>query len=224
MFRVKICGITTVEDAVVACQAGADAVGLNFYPGSKRYVPIPRAVMIAGALARSVVKVGVFVNPDPDEVFEAFDRVGLDLIQLHGDEPPSFLAQLGRRGVIKAFRLGGGTGLYDMGTYLAECRDRKCMPRITLVDANVPGAYGGTGQVADWEALKTYRPVRPEEPIPPLVLAGGLTPDNVAAAIRIVRPQAVDTASGVESRPGHKDRALVEGFVQRARQAFEAAW
>lgn len=229
MFRVKICGITTVEDAIVVAEAGADAVGLNFYPGSKRYVPVPQALMIAGALRKAVVRVGVFVNAETDEVCETFDRVGLDLVQLHGDEPPDFLRQLGGRPVVKAFRLGqediyfnlGRQDLYTVGRYLGECRDMKCMPRMTLVDANVEGAYGGTGQVTDWEAVKTYQPARVEDPIPPLVLAGGLTPDNVAEAIRTVRPAAVDTASGVESSPGHKDRALVERFVQSARQAFQ---
>ena len=223
MFRIKICGLTTVDEAILVAQAGADAVGLNFYPGSKRYVPIPQAAMIANALARTVVKVGVFVNAEADQVCETFDRVGLDLIQLHGDEPPYVLPQLGGRPVVKAFRLGQ-EDLYTIGRYLAECRGMECMPRMTLVDANVEGAYGGTGQVADWEALKTYQPPRPEEPIPPLVLAGGLTPDNVAEAIRTVRPEAVDTASGVESSPGHKDRALVERFVHRARQAFQGVW
>jgi phosphoribosylanthranilate isomerase len=229
MFRIKICGITTVEDAVAVAEAGADAVGLNFYPDSKRCVPIPRALMIANALGKTVVKVGVFVNAKADQVCQTFDHVGLDLVQLHGDEPPYFLRQLGGRPAVKAFRLGqedvyfdlGQQDLYTVGRYLGECRDMKCMPRMTLVDANVEGAYGGTGQVADWEALKTYQPTRVEDPIPPLVLAGGLTPDNVAEAIRTVRPAAVDTASGIESSPGHKDRALVERFVQSARQAFE---
>jgi len=222
MFRVKICGITNVEDAGVVAQAGADAVGLNFYARSKRYVTIPRALMIVDSLPTSVVKVGLFVNAEVDEVCETFDRVGLDLIQLHGDEPPSFLAQLGARPVVRAFRLLPPEGLDAVGRYLAECREMKCMPRMTLIDAYVEGAYGGTGQVADWQALTTYQPVRPEEPVPPLVLAGGLTPDNVAEAIETVRPAAVDTASGVESTPGRKDHALVERFVERARHAFQS--
>jgi len=219
MFRIKICGITTVEDGLAAARAGADAVGLNFYPGSKRYVPILRAQMIANALAGTVVKVGVFVNAEADEVCETFDRVGLDLVQLHGDEPPYFLRQLGGRPVIKAFRLEQ-QGLCAVGRYLSGCRGMKCMPRMTLVDANVEGAYGGTGQVADWQTLKTYQPAHPEEPLPPLVLAGGLTPDNVAMAIRTVRPQAIDTASGVETSPGRKSEALVRRFVEAAREAF----
>lgn len=219
MFRIKICGITTVDDALAAARAGADAVGLNFYPASKRYMPIPQALMIANALAGTVVKVGVFVNAEADEVCETFDRVGLDLVQLHGDEPPCFLRQLGERPVVKAFRLGQ-QGLYAVGRYLGQCRGMHCMPRMTLVDANVEGAFGGTGHVADWHALKTYQPARPEEPLPPLVLAGGLTPDNVAEAIRTVRPEAVDTASGVETSPGRKSEALVRRFVEAAREAF----
>lgn len=221
MFRVKICGITSVEDAGVVAEAGADAVGLNFYARSKRYVPIPRARAILDSLPAGVVKVGLFVNAEAREVCETFDRLGLDLIQLHGDEPPSFLARLGGRPVVRAFRLAPSEGLDAVGRYLAECREMECTPRMTLVDAYVEGAYGGTGQTADWQSLATYRQVGSEEPVPPLVLAGGLTPDNVAEAIATVRPAAVDTASGVESAPGHKDRALVERFVERARHAFE---
>jgi len=221
MFRVKICGITSVEDAGVVAEAGADAVGLNFYARSKRYVPVAQAQAIAGSLPAGVVKVGLFVNAPASEVCETFDRVGLDLIQLHGDEPPSFLARMGGRPVVKAFRLREPDGLDAIGRYLAECRGMECMPQMTLVDAHVEGAYGGTGQVADWQALTSYQRGEPGESLPPLVLAGGLTPDNVAEAIRTVRPAAVDTASGVESAPGRKDRALVERFVQAAQRAFE---
>jgi len=221
MFRVKICGITSVEDARVVAEAGADAVGLNFYARSQRCVPIGRAQAIAGSLPAGVVKVGLFVNAPAGEVCATFDRVGLDLIQLHGDELPSFLRQLGGRPVVKAFRLRGPGDLSTIGRYLAECRGMKCVPQMTLVDAFVEGAYGGTGQLADWQALTPHRPHGPETPIPPVVLAGGLTPDNVAEAIRTVRPAAVDTASGVESAPGRKDRASVERFVQAARRAFE---
>lgn len=222
MFRVKICGITSVEDAGSVAEAGADAVGLNFYARSKRYVPVPRAQAIVQSLPAGIVKVGLFVSAEAGETCETFDRLGLDLIQLHGDEPPLFLTQLGGRPVVRAFRLASPDGLDAVMRYLAECRGMNCMPRMTLVDAHVEGAYGGTGQMADWQALTGYRPWEPEEPIPSLVLAGGLTPDNVAEAIRTVRPAAVDTASGVESSPGHKDRALVGRFVERARHAFES--
>ena len=220
MFRIKICGVTTVDDALAVARSGADAVGLNFYPKSPRYLQTPEARQIVDALPAGIVKVGLFVNALAEEVCETFDRLGLDLIQLHGDEPPHFLAELGGRPVMRAFRLGPA-GLEAVGRYLRECRDRGGMPQLILIDAHVKGVYGGSGQVADWQQLTTYRPIRPDEPIPPLVLAGGLTPENVAEAIRTVHPAAVDTASGVESRPGRKSEALVRQFVEAARAAFD---
>jgi phosphoribosylanthranilate isomerase len=217
MFRVKICGITNREDAQAVVKAGADAVGLNFYPKSPRYVTLEMAQRIADGLPREVVKVGLFVNAAAEEVCRTFDRLDLDLIQLHGDEPPAFLAELGGRPVIRAFRLGPA-GLPPVHDYLQQCRELEHLPRLVLIDAYVQGAYGGTGSVADWDAL---REIRRDESFPPTVLAGGLTPHNVAEAIRTVRPAAVDTASGVESAPGKKDPAAVEAFVQAALAAFE---
>ncbi len=229
MFRIKICGITTVDDAQAVAQAGADAVGLNFFGKSRRFVEPAQARRIVEALPPEVVKVGLFVNASQDEVCGTFDSVGLDLVQLHGDEPPDFLARLGGRPILKAFRLGQediyyGAGQLDLDTvrrYLDACRERACVPRLVLVDAHVPGAYGGTGRLADWDALESEKQARAQEAFPPLVLAGGLTADNVAEAIQRVRPHAVDTAGGVESAPGHKDAALVERFVRSARAAFE---
>lgn len=218
MFRVKICGITNVADARAVVQAGADAVGLNFYPKSPRYVAPDRARHIAARLPAGVVKVGLFVNADAAEVCETFDRLGLDLIQLHGDEPPEFLDSLRPRPVMRAFRLGPA-GLPPVLEYLDRCRQLGCSPQLTLLDAHIPGQFGGTGMTADWTVAKGY-PADPEHP--PLVLAGGLTPQNVAQAIRAVRPTAVDTASGVELSPGRKDPAAVVDFVEAARQAFSA--
>ncbi len=216
MFRIKICGITSAQDGGAVAAAGADAVGLNFYPKSPRYVGVEKAQEIIVALPDELVKVGLFVNAAEEEVCETFDRLGLDLIQLHGDEPPTFLARLGGRPVMRAFRLGEA-GLGPVWGYVENCRLLACMPRLVLVDACVKGSYGGTGQVADWRALTQYPR---DSSAPPLVLAGGLTPDNVAEAIRTVRPAAVDTASGVESGPGRKDPAAVEAFVRAARRAF----
>jgi len=216
MFRVKICGITSVEDARAVAAAGADAVGLNFYPKSPRYVGVEKAREIVDALADELVKVGLFVNAAVEEVCERFDQLGLDLIQLHGDEPPEFLARLGGRPVLRAFRLGEA-GLGPLRGYLADCRQLACVPRLVLVDASVEGSYGGTGEVADWRTLREYPR---DSAYPPLVLAGGLTSGNVAEAIGTVRPAAVDTASGVESGPGRKDPAAVEAFVRAARRAF----
>jgi len=217
MFRVKICGITSRDDARAVVKAGADAVGLNFYPKSPRYVTLEKARRIADVLPQELIKVGLFVNAAAEEVCRTFDRLDLDLIQLHGDEPPAFLAELGDRPVIRAFRVGPD-GLQPVDEYLRRCRELERLPRLVLVDAYVKEAYGGTGSVADWDALRT---IPPGETFPPMVLAGGLTPHNVAEAIRTVRPAAVDTASGVESSPGKKDPAAVEAFVQAARAAFK---
>jgi len=218
MFRIKICGITNVEDALAAARAGADAVGLNFYPKSPRQIDLDTARQIVDGLPAGIIKVGVFVNATIEEVCRTFDQLGLDLIQIHGDEPPESLVQLGQRPVMRAFRLGPA-GLGAAAEYLAACRRLQCLPRRTLIDAFVPGDYGGTGKTPDWAVLQGY----PAEPWhPPLVLAGGLTPANVAEAIRAVRPVAVDTASGVEIGPGRKDHAQIAAFVAAARRAFDS--
>jgi len=219
MFRIKICGITSADDARAAAEAGADAIGLNFYPGSKRYVTPADAVMVFRALPTGVVKVGVFVNADVEHVCHTYDRLGLDLVQLHGDEPPEFVKQLGDRPVMRAFRLGE-EGLEPVGNYLSDCKRLDCMPRLALIDSHVPGEYGGTGATADWKTLARYALDPQTVFVPPLVLAGGLTPENVAEAIRAVGPWAVDTASGAESRPGRKDPTKVAAFVRAAREAF----
>ena len=217
MFRIKICGITTTEDALLVAGAGADAVGLNFYPKSPRYLQTREARQIVDVLPAAIVKVGLFVNAPLAEICRTFDEAGLDLVQLHGDEPPDLVAQLGGNRVARAFRLGP-SGWKPVADYLQECRRLGGLPRLTLIDSYSRGIYGGTGEVADWSAVAEY-PLH--DWYPPLVLAGGLTPDNVAAAIRTVRPSAVDTASGVESSPGRKSEALVRQFVEAARAAFD---
>ena len=217
MFRVKICGITTVEDAQVVAQAGADAIGLNFYPKSPRVIDLDAARAIIEHLPPEIVKVGVFVGSSLTGVRDTFDELGLDAIQLHGDESAEFLAKLDKRPVIRAFRVAEDH-LYEMTDYLAVCRRMGSIPRMALADALVPGVYGGTGLLADWKTLRAY-PAKHWHP--PLILAGGLTPQNVGDAIRIVRPAAVDTASGVESSPGRKDAAKVRAFVRAAAAAFD---
>jgi len=166
MFRAKICGITSPLDAVTAARAGADAIGLNFYRPSPRFVGPDRAAEIVRAVPSGVVKVGVFVNASAQQVRDAFDRLRLDLVQLHGDEPPELLAELEGRPVMRAFRVGPA-GLDPAMAYLAECRRLECVPRMVLVDAEVKGVYGGTGQVADWKALKQYPAdgTMPAEPV-----------------------------------------------------------
>jgi phosphoribosylanthranilate isomerase len=216
MFSIKICGITTVEDALAVARTGADAIGLNFYPGSARCVTLRQARAILQVVPPGVVKVGVFVDVEAAAVCRAFDELGLDLLQLHGNEPPARLAELGGRPVMKAFRLGPA-GLEPVAEYLRQCRSLGCLPELVLLDAQVPGAYGGTGQVTDWAAARRY-PAQIGGP--PMVLAGGLRADNVAAAIRAAAAAAVDTASGVEASPGRKDLAAVAAFVRAARQAL----
>jgi phosphoribosylanthranilate isomerase len=219
MFQVKICGITNVLDARAVAAAGADAVGLNFYGKSPRAVDPDLARRIVAALPERIAKVGLFVNAQPEEIRRWCDSLGLDLVQLHGDEPPELLAGLAPRRLIRAFRVGP-QGFAPVADYLARCRQLGAALEAILIDAHVEGAYGGTGEVADWSAVGRFVA---EGKAPPVVLAGGLTPDNVAQAIRTASPVAVDTASGVESSVGRKDPALVESFVRRARRAFAAA-
>lgn len=224
LFRVKICGITSVEDARVVVEAGVDAVGLNFYPQSPRYLRPQVAEAVAAAFPSEVLKVGLFVNAAEGEICERFERLGLDLIQLHGDEPPEFVARLanllGRLPLMRAFRVGA-EGLGPVYEYIERTADLGCPLRAVLVDSYRKGSYGGTGQVADWAVVAGYgaTPGMARDDLPALVLAGGLTPENVAEAVAAVRPAAVDTASGVESSPGKKDPAAVRAFVAAARAA-----
>ena len=223
MFQIKICGITNEADANAAVEVGADALGLNFYPQSPRFISQGTAERILQVVPRHVVKVGLFVNEAVEVVAKSFDSLGLDLIQLHGDEPPDYLAQLGSRPVMKVFRLSS-EGLPPIEAYLsrtgfqpvAEIRQVGNLSYV-LIDSHVKGVYGGSGVPADWDLCAKFS-LNPNHP--PLVLAGGLTPDNVSQAIRQVKPAAVDTASGVEISPGHKDRGLMAAFVENARAAF----
>jgi phosphoribosylanthranilate isomerase len=214
VFRIKICGITSVEDALLAAEAGADAIGLNFYERSPRYVTTERAKEICLALPAGVAKVGVFVNSLPKGIAAMAERVGLDVIQLHGDEGPDFLGSLGKLPVIKAFRCREST-LNSVRAFLTLCPEPS-FPIAVLLDAHAPGSYGGTGQVLDWRRLQAERHQLLGLP---LILAGGLTPQNVAEAIRVARPDAVDTASGVEVSPGKKDPAKVRAFISAAKGA-----
>jgi len=226
---------------VTSAAAGADAIGLNFYPHSPRYVTPRHAAQIAGCLPPGVLKVGVFVNSSVEHVWQVVLSLQLDVVQLHGDESPEFLRswpdprmpacvrafRYGSRegqkieyrmpACVKAFRLGSD-GLDPLAEYLERSRQLECVPDMVLVDAAQGGQYGGTGRIADWSQAARY-PLAPWHP--PLVLAGGLTAENVAEAIQAVRPYAVDTASGVESSPGRKDPELVKRFVAAARAAFE---
>lgn len=220
MFRVKICGLTNVDDAVVAAEAGADAIGLNFYPESPRYVAPEAARRIAEAVCGRVLRVGVMVNPTEDEAIALVTQVDLDAVQLHGDEPAALAARVSRRvPMLKAFRVSSA-GLGPVLDYLEEYRQAGGVIRPVLFDAFRPGQFGGSGETADWTAIRAYPS---QQWHPPFVLAGGLTPDNVATAIQTLAPMAVDTASGVEQSPGRKDPIRVARFVQQAKAAFVAA-
>jgi phosphoribosylanthranilate isomerase len=222
MFSIKICGITSVADGVASARAGADAVGLNFHAASPRCVSIDTAAQIARNLPNSVARVGVFVNDSAERILQIVERVGLDWIQLHGDEPAEFTFFLRSRTsgvrIAKAFRLEGAETA-AIGAYLAKCRQAALPLDALLVDAHRPGLYGGTGETVDWGTLS---PPRGWALDTPLILAGGLHPDNIALAIAKVRPAAVDVASGVEFAPGRKEVMLVESLLARAREAFDA--
>jgi len=215
MFKVKICGITNVEDALAAVAAGADAIGLNFYERSTRYLNPDLAADLAAAIGDRALKVGVFVDADPDVIRAIVARCQLGLVQLHGDETPSALAALAGLPVMRAFRVGGE--LASVQQHLEACDSLNAMPRLVLVDAAVPGHFGGSGKTADWDLLASGRSALCGLP---LVLAGGLHDGNVAAAIAAVRPVAVDVASGVEDAPGRKSAARMQSFVRAARAAL----
>jgi phosphoribosylanthranilate isomerase len=238
MFRIKICGITTIRDALTAVDAGADAIGLNFYDQSPRHVTTKDAAAICNAFrvvnitrtgyedVPSQVVVGVFVNHSFEQI-ESAASTGIGAIQLHGDEPPELVARFPPQppaalrsvqwGVIRARRIGDA-GVASVAEDLELCDRAGRRPDAVLVDAFTPGHYGGTGETVSWVGLADHRRWLGDTP---LILAGGLTPDNVAEAIRIVRPAAVDVASGVESAPGKKDAAKMRDFIAAARAAFD---
>jgi phosphoribosylanthranilate isomerase len=216
MFRIKICGITTTQDARAAAEAGADAIGLNFCSASARCIDLVTARSIVRSAPSLVAKVGVFVNEPVGRLIEMADALGLDFIQLHGDEPAGQLAELAPRGVIRAFRLGDD--FRPLLDYLQVCRELGHLPTAALLDAFAPGVYGGTGKTANWDKMRDFRQSADDVPV---VLAGGLTPENVAAAIALVRPAAVDVASGVEMAPGRKDAVRMREFVAAARRAWQ---
>lgn len=207
----KICGIRDVATALAVAQLGPQAIGLNFYSRSVRVVLPDVAAEIVRQLPSHVEPVGLFVNHTASEIRDICQRCGLRTIQLHGDEPPEFLAELAEFRILRAFRIGDA-GLDETAVYLDRCRQLGVVPRACLADAKVAGAFGGTGQTAPWELLSDGWKAE----WPPLILAGGLTPANVSTAVRTVRPFGVDVAGGVESAPGQKDLELVKAFLIQA--------
>ncbi|HTV00431.1 MAG TPA: phosphoribosylanthranilate isomerase, partial [Luteitalea sp.] len=204
MTRIKICGITSTDDALLAVEAGADAIGLIFWSRSKRAVDVARAEAITRVLPSLVTRVGVFVDETPEQVQTIADAVGLSAVQLHGSEAVDDWSRFPRP-IVKAMVVDG----YDDSPW-------KTAPAQILVDAHDPVTVGGTGRTINWTAAARIAATRP------LLLAGGLTSDNVAEAIAAVRPWGVDVASGVERAPGVKDAARVRAFVQAVRAADAA--
>jgi phosphoribosylanthranilate isomerase len=202
MVHVKICGITTVEDARAAVEAGADALGFVFYPPSPRYVTPEQAAQMIRTLPPFVTTVGLFVDMTLDAINEMAARCGLDRIQLHGHETPAFCRQV-TRPVIKAFRIKNAESLTSVPDYKVSAY---------LLDAYVEGALpGGTGASFSWELAARAKPHGP------VILDGGLTPENIAAAIAQIRPYGVDVSTGVERAPGIKDRRKMRQFIARAK-------
>ena len=231
LFKIKICGIRFEADLLAALEAGADAIGLNFYSPSVRSVSIEQA----SALAKAIVDrdtswtgktVGVFVNHSANEIAKSVNAANLDVIQLHGDERPEFLAEIRRElkdcslddstPVIRAVRvakdLGGNAGIAELHAEVHRWKDAGVA--MVLLDAAVPGSFGGTGDRLDWNALTGVSLDLP------FALAGGLNAQNVAEAISIAAPDAVDVASGVENATHHKDTDSMVHFVARAEAAF----
>jgi phosphoribosylanthranilate isomerase len=202
--QVKICGVTNVADALAAAEAGADMIGLNFYEHSPRHISLATAGEISRALPPFVLRVGVFVNPPEELVTRALGECGLSLLQFHGDEPSDFCTQFGLMS-IKALRVRDAHSLKQLDNYGTDA---------FLLDAYSKSGLGGTGEIFNWDlALEAQKFGKP------IFLAGGLTPANVAEAVKKVRPFAVDVSSGVESAPGKKDAAKVKAFIQAVRQA-----
>ena len=239
-FQIKICGVTSEADAIFACQQGADAIGLNFYDRSSRFVDLDTAHAIVGAirdqnsgLAAETQLIGVFVNASVADMVRTAESLGLDFMQLHGDEEPSIVPALRQAlgasklkcSLIRAIRCKPAerdtSNEDNLNADDEKARVEALMLKwvksgvdMVLLDASVTGEFGGTGQAVDWATVATIKCDVP------LVLAGGLTPENVEEAISISKSKSVDVASGVESRPGAKDKKKVEAFVEAANSAF----
>lgn len=202
--RTKVCGITRVEDLHCAIEAGADAIGLVFYPKSKRCVDLKLAAELVASVPAFVTVTGLFVDEAPENIQNFLDAVPLDLLQFHGNESPQYCQQF-KKPYIKAVRVQAGMDLVQYATNFKGARG-------LLLDAFVDGVPGGTGHTFDWSLIPDQLPL-------PLILSGGLNPLNVTAAIRAVKPYAVDVSSGVEVRPGIKDAQKIQDFIKGVRDA-----
>lgn len=206
---VKICGITQEEQARAIAAMGADALGINFWPKSKRYIPVETAAAWLPKVRPLATLVAVLVNPSPALLDQLIENNLVDVLQLHGDETPAQVAELQERGarVIKALQIRDEKSLDQIGSFPCE---------TVLLDAYNPGLYGGAGETFPWELATLAKARYPEKHI---LLSGGLTPANVRLAVEETRPAGVDVASGVESAPGIKDLELVRRFIEEAREA-----
>ncbi len=200
--RIKICGITREQDVQAVASSGADAFGLVFYEKSPRHVGLQQAAKLAQTVPPFMTVVGLFVNPSAEFVREALAQVQLDVLQFHGEEAPEFCAQFGRP-YLKAIRV-------KTGVDLVQCASRYASAQGLLLDAYVEGTQGGTGESFDWALIPHDLPL-------PVILSGGLHAGNVAAAIRQVRPYAVDVSSGVEEAKGIKDAAKIAAFIKEVK-------
>jgi phosphoribosylanthranilate isomerase len=202
--RVKICGVRNLEEAMAAVEAGADALGFNFWPKSPRYVSPTDARSVIKQVSPLIASIGVFVNEPSQRIIEIANATGLSAVQLHGDETPEFCAAFASIKLIKAFRVGSDF----------DCASIKEFPvEMVLLDTGAKGSYGGTGKVFDWRVAveaKKYAPV---------MLAGGLKIENVAEAISTVTPAAIDVCSGIEAAPGRKDLAKLRDFMAEVARA-----
>lgn len=199
---VKICGVTNADDATYALKSGADAIGFNFYPSSKRFIVPEKAREISEELDISILRVGVFVNPARDYVDATIRQVALNAIQFSGNETPDDVSGYQLK-VFKAIHITGVESLAAMKLYGVDA---------FLLDTHRDGDFGGTGETFDWDVA------RKAKQFGKVILAGGLTPENVSAAVRLVRPYGVDVSSGVEARPGIKDHKKIRDFIRRARE------
>lgn len=205
--RVKICGFTQADDAVAAAELGVDAIGLVFYPPSPRNVGIEQANGISRALPAFVSTVGLFVDAEPDWIKQVLSQVNIDCLQFHGDETPEMCRIYGKP-YIKAVRMRPDIDLARIERDYADAAG-------LLLDAYHPGVQGGTGSGFDWDRV-------PKNCSRPIILAGGLTPENAAAAVQQVRPYALDVSSGVEAGKGLKDQAKMAAFIRITNQAIES--
>lgn len=202
--KVKICGITNVSDALQAAWHGADALGFVFYKKSKRYISQVEAKKIIAVLPPWMVKVGVFVNERPATVKKIVKHCALDFVQLHGDEDKEYLQKLSPLRIIKAIRIKDRRSLANVDSLPCE---------LVLLDTYASSEFGGTGRRFDWRLAKSIKGIRK-----PHIISGGLTPRNVRQAVKMFRPYAVDVSSGVEIKPGKKDKQLIKEFIANAKE------